>query len=577
MDDKDVTRVRGHLETVAEKAFLHTEFLKDAGVQARQGSFYTPLDVVEGLLSLSLGPRLENMGKDHPLPTVIDPACGTGNFLVVAALQIRDRLVQLGMTTEDAIDAAVSRCVHGVDVDGEATATCRDSLSMLTSGRVRAADLGHKIVHANSLTLPFGGDLNKGQLDLFADSGDSWARLFPEVLGGPRPGFDVVIGNPPFLNQLESDTVMDSNELRAVRDNFGSIVGKMTNPATVFLLIGQRLVSAEGSLLMIQPLSFFATAHSAAARRLLSSTGRVSELWVCLEKIFDASVQVAAVHVDLSRAESQVSVLAGREFTSMGAIDKGEINGDTWSIVLARAQGYPVVNLDECVQLETIASASAAFRDQYYGLVGAVTESGAAEGPVMRLATVGLVDPATFRWGETPTRFAKTVYVSPTVVLGNLEESLGQWAESLRLPKVMVATQTKVIEVLVDETGDVLPSVPLITVRCSEDDLWKVASMLSAPPVSLLAAQRHLGAGMSSDALRVTAKELLALPLPVAEEYWLQGADFFHKAQHEDDENKRRELLLRMGQSMCYAYGIEGNEVFDWWASRLPQRSEGSE
>lgn len=562
------------LEVIAERASLHIGVLREMGIQTKQGSFYTPLEVVENLLAQSLIPRLNRITKADSLPRVIDPTCGTGNFLVVAALQIRDRLIRLGKTPEAAIDVAVSKCIYGVDFDAVAVETCRESLSMLTDGRITTDEIATRVVHANSLTLPFGGSRDMGQLALFEDSEATWTRLFPDVLSTESRGFDVVIGNPPFLNQLEAETVMGPSELASVRDNFGAIVGKMTNPSSVFMLIGLRLLAEDGSLLMIQPLSFLATAHSAGVRSLLASTNRVSEIWVCTEKIFDASVQVAAVHIDLSREKGPTEILFGRDFEKIGFINQVEWSADTWSLALSRAQGFPEVLLNNDRCLESIASASAAFRDQYYGLVGAVVEVGADETTCMRLATVGLVDPASLRWGQATTRFDRSSFERPVVVLGKLDNEMRNWAESMKCPKVIVATQTKVIECVVDETGEFLPGVPLVTIRCEVEDVWKVAAVLSAPPISLLAAHRHLGGGMSSDVLRVTAKELLALPLPTVEAPWVEAADFFRRAQSESEEDRRRKLLHYMGRLMCDAYRVSGSEVFDWWASRLPRRSD---
>lgn len=574
MDSRDNWGERSDLELIAERASLHISVLDNIGIRTKQGSFYTPLDVVENLLAMSLVPRLNRMTEAESLPRLVDPSCGTGNFLVVAALQIRDRLVRLGQTPESAIDVAVSNCIYGVDSDVVAVETCRELLSMLTDGRVTTEEIATHVVHANSLTLPFGSSLDTGQLALFEDSEVTWTGLFPDVLSAERRGFDVVIGNPPFLNQLEAETAMGPSELASVRDNFGASVGKMTNPSSVFMLIGQRLLAEGGSLLMIQPLSFLATAHSAGVRSLLASTNRVSAIWVCTEKIFDASVQVSAVHIDFSRDNGPTEIFFGRDFEKLGFINQEEWSADTWSMALSRAQGFPGILLDDDRCLESIASASAAFRDQYYGLVGSVVESGAEETMYMRLATVGLVDPASLRWGQATTRFARSQFKRPVVILDKLDIEMRNWAESMKCPKVMVATQTKVIECVVDETGEFLPGVPLVTIRCEAEEVWKVAAVLSAPPISLLAAHRHLGGGMSSDVLRVTAKELLALPLPTVEAPWVEAADFFRRAQSESEEDRRRHLLHNMGRLMCDAYRVSGSEVFDWWESRLPRRSD---
>jgi hypothetical protein len=133
---------------------------------------------------------------------------------------------------------------------------------------------------------------------------------------------------------------------------------------------------------------------------------------------------------------------------------------------------------------------------------------------------------------------------------------LGAWFERQLRPKVLVATQTKVIEAAADPTGAWLPSVPVIAVHPRRvEDLWAVAAVLTAPPAAAWALQRHIGAGLGASALKLRAAEVLELPLPCRP--WLDAA-----------------RLLRDGdvdgcaRAMGAAYGlgsVEADAVFAWW------------
>jgi hypothetical protein len=209
-------------------------------------------------------------------------------------------------------------------------------------------------------------------------------------------------------------------------------------------------------------------------------------------------------------------------------------------------------------RLADLATATAGFRQQFYGLVPYVRDD--ADGPA--LVTTGLIDAGRCAWGERPARFARRTFAAPRVdtrALGAADPRLAAWVDRQRMPKVLVATQTKVIEAVVDQDGDWIPSVPVIAVHPRRRvDLWSVAAVLLAPPVAAFAATQHLGAGMGAGVLKLSARQVLALPLPA------RGWD-------------RATALLRAGNldgagvEMCRAYGLrraDADPILDWWRPR---------
>lgn len=95
------------------------------------GSYYTPDTLVECLLDSALNPVLERAEASGATPEekvaaildlkVIDPACGSGHFLLGAARRMADRVARLRNEdagkeeTQAALRDVVSRCIHGVD------------------------------------------------------------------------------------------------------------------------------------------------------------------------------------------------------------------------------------------------------------------------------------------------------------------------------------------------------------------------------------------------------------------------------------------------------------------------------
>lgn len=108
------------------------------------GSYYTPDSLVQELIKSALDPVIEQRLQDNPEnPTeallslrVIDPACGSGHFLLAAARRMAEKLAQLRASEgvvkpkdyRHALREVVARCVFGVDRNPMALELARTAL-----------------------------------------------------------------------------------------------------------------------------------------------------------------------------------------------------------------------------------------------------------------------------------------------------------------------------------------------------------------------------------------------------------------------------------------------------------------
>jgi hypothetical protein len=160
--------------------------------------------------------------------------------------------------------------------------------------------------------------------------------------------------------------------------------------------------------------------------------------------------------------------------------------------------------------LGDVAAFTADFRDQYYGLVHAVSDDGT--GPP--LITSGLIEPGECWWGRRPVRFGKRRFNAPRVDVSQLSPRLQQWARQRLVPKILIANQTQRIEAVVDRDGAWLPSVPVIT--CTTAQLDAVAEVLHSADATDWVRYHAAGSGLSASAVRLTARLLASIPLPAA-------------------------------------------------------------
>ena len=155
------------LHAQVDVASHHFSLVSAAGNERKTtGSYYTPTSLINELLDSALEPVLDDAVR-QPDPgqallgvSVLDPACGSGHFLIAAANRIASRLASVRSgDTEPAPDEVrralrdvVGSCVHGIDVNPMAVELCKVSLWLeATEPGKPLSFLDHRIVCGNSL------------------------------------------------------------------------------------------------------------------------------------------------------------------------------------------------------------------------------------------------------------------------------------------------------------------------------------------------------------------------------------------------------------------------------------------
>ena len=209
-------------------------------VKKAGGVFYTPAYIVKYIVEHTAGKLLEGKApKQAAGIAILDPACGSGSFLIGAYQYLLDwylaRYIEEGaekhskgknarlrhspsgewrLTTAEKKRILLEH-IYGVDIDAQAVEVTKLSLLLkvlegesdqtLTSQmklfheRV-LPDLDRNIQCGNSL---IGPDFYDGQLDLDDEAAQrinmfDWQAAFPQIF--KAGGFDAVIGNPPYVD-----------------------------------------------------------------------------------------------------------------------------------------------------------------------------------------------------------------------------------------------------------------------------------------------------------------------------------------------------------------------------------------
>lgn len=584
----------------------------------RRGVHYTPPPVARAVVGLALGAADPALVGD-PATLVVDPACGGGAFLLATADALAD---------EGGDPAAVLARLVGVDLDRLAVDVTTAALALWAAGRTRSAgdaprpggvaqDEGPDVVEGDALAL------------------DAWAA-------GPLA---VVVGNPPFGGQLDRRTARDAAANRAAAARLGAAAG-YADTAALFLARALDEVAPGGAVALLQPVSVLATRDAAAVRGRTEPAlvavwfpgGRVfaAGVDVCAPLLRNGGVRPSAVPVVVEpvagaagRPAAPVSPrLVDEPSCPQGAARADDWAGDrsavvddddstasvprarlaahgTWAPLWAAATGVPPVDLEDRGRLGDRCRSTAGFRDEFYALAAVVHDDPdprpheRPEPGTVRVLTSGLVEPLAPAWGSRPARLAGRRLAAPIARLADVaaspERRLRAALPARTAPKVVVATQSRVVEVVVDAEGWWWPSVPLVAVTAGADpsvgrtqprgedaeatdgdasvdvdELWLVAGALMAPPVTAWALQRAGGTALSAGAVKLSARQVLDVPLPVDADAWSEGSAALRSVQPGDLDG-----LVAAGRVLTAAHGLVGTDaerVVDWWAARLPGR-----
>lgn len=517
-----------------------------------RGAWFTPPGLVTRLVAEALDAR----GLDG-LTSVLDPACGGGAFLIGAARALVDR----GVPKE-----SVFAMLHGWDIDADVLVVTHASLELL------ALEFGVDPVLVGNSTLINADFLASGgdQLDLLAE---------PTV---PKPKVDLVVGNPPFLTPLKAETARSPGDRARLKAISGAAAHRWVDSSVLFLQQAVGCLRPRGVCVLILPLSIVATRDAGQARVDVLSRASMRRCWIdpALEA-FPGSAAVCAPFFELgpaAAAGTEVSRWRGLGFEPLTPVALPP-RAESWALLAVDETSLPVLvsPLRAERTLADVATVAADFRDQFYALSEVVQEFEEAGEDAFPIVVTGAVDPARLLWGVRESRLNRTAWQRPAVKRDVIQSHpvLADWSKARLQPKILVASQTRVVEAVVDESGSWLPCTPLLTVMPVAVDLWSLAAAIGSPVAARWARIHTTGAARSAEAIKLSASQMRNLPVPDESSTLQAAGEAFRTAQQTQDDAVYVASLIESARLACDAYGLSTNETDEmvgWWSGRLPRR-----
>jgi len=205
-----------YLGHILKKSKKKNDADKSKAKRKEQGIYYTPSFIVDYVVENTLSKIIKEKSlTEIQNLKILDPACGSGSFLIKAFDVIDNALKEL-RRPKDVSDNmhrkyGILSNICGVDLDEQAIEITRLNLLLKAiEPNCKLPYLSDNTKVGNSLISGTEGELKKRFGNNWKDKKPfSWQQEFPEVFKGNNPGFDVIVGNPPYIKEFVNKGAFD--------------------------------------------------------------------------------------------------------------------------------------------------------------------------------------------------------------------------------------------------------------------------------------------------------------------------------------------------------------------------------
>lgn len=305
-----------------------------------------------------------------------------------------------------------------------------------------------------------------------------WRFEFPEILNdeGAFVGFDVVIGNPPYIDSetmvkhgLENDRAFLSSTYKFTKGNWDIYIA--------FFERGMCLLQQHGDLIFITPDKWLSKPFGAEFRQ--EKVRNFRSIVKLGRDVFDSAIVDSIItHLSVDCGDKITSArYDGVEYIELNSISSASISADSFdSLMSERLQIIlKVESLNERVRDVLVCESACATSDAYkiQPLIKNLCDTTLKEGEYLKVANTGTLSKYTTRWGQKDMVYLKSKYIEPVVDKMEFQKSFtnSYYKKSIK-PKIILKGLT-LLDAALDLVGQIIPGKSTLVLVSSDVTLLK--------------------------------------------------------------------------------------------------------
>jgi len=313
----------------------HAKIEEKPEVRKAGGVYYTPQYIVDYIVKNTVGRLIEGKTpKEISKIKILDPACGSGSFLIGAFQYLLDYhkdfysengkpskgkkdnpLRPDGNLTTAEKKRILLNNIYGVDLDTNAVEVTKLSLLIKCLEGETEASIQQQLNIWNERVLPtLENNIKSGNTLIENDFYDSmldlqtskrikpfnWKDSFPDIT--ESGGFEIIIGNPPY------GALLTKEEDEYFRTHY-SVSNYQLDTYNLFIEKGLNLLVKDGILGFIIPSAWVASKYDDKFRKFISEKSRIEKFVISHKRTFtEATVETCVIILSNCSPESSFIV-----------------------------------------------------------------------------------------------------------------------------------------------------------------------------------------------------------------------------------------------------------------------------
>ena len=396
-----------------------------------------------------------------------------------------------------------------------------------------------------------------------------WQLYFPLVFkGNENDGFDIVIGNPPYIDSEMMTKVMPklrnlySKKYQSAKGNWDLFV--------IFIEQGINLLRMNGTISFIVPNKLISAPYAQSIRTIMSKN-QIQEIrdYSNVNVFKNAAVYPIVFRLKKYKQDSvNMCIMKNiNEVESINIIDANIFYADAYWDKYFNAKILTLLNkIKKFDPLEKIASInSAATVNEAYLIKEFLYDDDGRSNEIKKLINTGGIDKYKSYYGINPITYIKGKYLRPVVRISDLKNMSEKRFNESSVEKIIVGGMNKVIECIYD-SGEYLAGKSTVIIYNNEH-LKFITAILNSKLMSFYYQNFYNSMSLSGGYFRIGAQQIKTLPIAIPKDKKIiknieAKVDklqlLFSQEQANDDTNKLQDDIDNLVYKI---YGLSTDDI----------------